>query len=73
MTNRNILKRDWFELQTELKERWPDLTQSDFTYINGDDERLVQTVMKRRHLSEEEARRDVAFFLNTLPPRQKLA
>ncbi|MBI4471722.1 MAG: CsbD family protein [Acidobacteria bacterium] len=73
MSKRNILKKNWFELQTELKERWPDLTQSDLDYINGDEEKLLEIVMKRRHITEEEARLDVRFFLNTLPPQQKLA
>jgi len=73
MSKRNILKKNWFELQTELKERWPDLTQSDLDYINGDEEKLLEIVMKRRHITDEEARRDVRFFLNTLPPQQKLA
>ena len=71
--NRNILKKHWFELATELKERWPDLTQADLDYINGDEEKLVQVVLKRRHITEEEARRDVNFFIQTQPPVQKLS
>jgi hypothetical protein len=69
----NVLKRDWFELATELKERWPDFTQADFDYIAGDEGRLIEIVQKRRHITREEAEHDVRFFINTLPPRQKLA
>jgi hypothetical protein len=71
--NRNILKKSWFELSTELKERWPDLTQADLDYINGDEEKLVEVVLKRRHITEEEAREDVRFFISTQPPVQKLS
>ena len=71
--DRNVLKRNWLELSTELKERWPDLTQADIDYIAADEQKLIEIVQKRRHLTREEAERDVRFFINTLPPQQKLA
>jgi hypothetical protein len=56
-----------------LKERWPDFTQSDIDYINADKKRLIESVRRRRHLSETEAARDVEDFLNTLDARQRVA
>ena len=70
---RNVLKRKWYVLFNELKERWPDLTQSDIDYINSDKKRLIEIVRRRRHLSETEAARDVEDFLNTLDARQRVA
>jgi len=70
---RNVLKRKWYVLFNELKERWPDFTQSDIDYINADKKRLIESVRRRRHLSETEAARDVEDFLNTLDVRQRVA
>jgi hypothetical protein len=70
---RNVLKRKWYVLFNELKERWPDLTQSDIDYITADKKRLIEIVRRRRHLSETEAARDVEDFLNTLDARQRVA
>jgi hypothetical protein len=70
---RNVLKRKWYVLFNELKERWPDFTQSDIDYINADKKRLIEIVRRRRHLSETEAARDVEDFLNTLDARQRVA
>jgi phage terminase Nu1 subunit (DNA packaging protein) len=69
----NILKRKWKILFNELKERWPDLTQSDIDYINGDQRKLVQVVQARRHVAAEEAARDVEEFLQRLDPRKTVA
>ena len=70
---RNVLKRKWYVLFNELKERWPDLTQSDIDYITADKKRLIEIVRRRRHLSETAAARDVEDFLNTLDARQRVA
>ena len=70
---RNVLKRKWYVLFNELKERWPDFTQSDIEYINGDKKRLIEIVRRRRHLSHAEAALDVEEFLNTLDIRQRVA
>jgi hypothetical protein len=70
---RNVLKRKWYVLFNELKERWPDFTQSDIDYINADKKRLIEIVRRRRHLSETDAARDVEDFLNTLDVRQRVA
>jgi len=49
----DLLKKHWYSLFNELKERWPDLTQSDLDYISGDVRRLVEVVQKRRHIPAE--------------------
>jgi len=67
----NLLKKHWFSLFNELKERWPDLTQSDLEYITGDKDRLIEVVHKRRHISKEEAVADVIEFLDTLDVHQR--
>jgi len=68
---RNLLKKHWFSLFNELKERWPDLTQSDLGYIAGDKDRLIEVVQKRRHISREKAVADVTEFLNKLNVHQR--
>jgi len=68
----NLLKKHWYGIFNELRERWPDLTQSDLDYICGDQNKLTADVQKRRHISLEEARRDVDEFVNTLDVHQRL-
>lgn len=60
---RNILKTKWRVLFNELKERWPDLTESDMEYINGDYRKLIKTVEIRRHIPKDDAVQDVNEFL----------
>ena len=66
---RNVLKHKWYVLFNELRERWPDLAQSDIEYINGDKNKLIERVQARRHTTAVEAARDVEQFLNTLEAR----
>jgi hypothetical protein len=68
----NLLKKHWYGIPNELKERWPDLTQSDLDYIFADKKRLIEVVQKRRHISAEEARQDVEGFVNTLEIHQRI-
>ena len=70
---RNLLKKHWYALFNELKERWSDLTQSDVDYIDGSEDKLVEVVQIRRHISAEGARRDVDEFLRTLNVHQRIA
>jgi hypothetical protein len=69
---RNVLKRKWNILFNELKERWPDLTQSDVNYIYGDKTKLRDVVQIRRHISQADATRDVEAFLKSLELRQRM-
>ena len=68
----NLLKTNWHILMNDLKERWPDLTEKDYLYIDGDQEKLVEVVQKRRHISTEDARQDVKYFLEHLNTRQRI-
>jgi len=56
-----------------VKERWPDLTHSDVEYIDGSEDKLSEVVQMRRHISAEEARRDIDEFLRTLDVHQRIA
>jgi hypothetical protein len=68
----NLLKKHWYGIFNELKERWPDLTQSDLDYIFGDKKKLIEVVQKRRHISAEEAQQDVEEFIKTLEIHQRI-
>ena len=68
----NLLKKHWYGIFNELKERWPDLTQTDTEYIFGDKKKLVEVVQRRRHISAEEALADVEEFLKTLEIHQRI-
>jgi len=57
----------------EVKERWPDLTHSDVEYIDGSEDKLSEVGQMRRHISAEEARRDIDEFLRTLDVHQRIA
>jgi len=68
----NLLKKHWYGISNELKERWPDLTQSDLDYIFGDKKKLINVVQKRRHISAGEALGDVEEFLKTREIHQRI-
>ena len=68
----NLLKKHWYAIFNELRERWPDLTQSDLEYIYGDRKKLVEVVKKRRRISAEGACRDVDEFVKRLDIHQRI-
>jgi hypothetical protein len=68
----NLLKKHWFAIFNEVKERWPDLTESDLEYIFGDKKKLAEVVKNRRHISSEEASRDVDEFVEKLDIHQRM-
>jgi hypothetical protein len=68
----NLLKKHWFAIFNEVKERWPDLTESDLEYIFGDKKKLAEVVKNRRHISAEEASRDVDEFVEKLDIHQRM-
>ena len=68
----NLLKKHWYVIFNELKERWPDLTQSDLDYICGEKKKLLEVVQKRRHISTGEALRDIDDFVETLDIHQRI-
>ena len=69
----DLLRKHWYSLFNELKERWPDLTQADLDYISGDIRKLIEVVQKRRHFSLEEAQFEVQDLLSRLQLRQRIA
>jgi hypothetical protein len=71
MAHEDILKKHWYELFNELKERWPDMTQADVYYISGDLKRLIEVVQQRRHISRDAARDDVDDFFGRLQIHQR--
>lgn len=71
--NENVLKKYWYGLVNDLKERWPDLTQADMVYISGDTQKLAAVLAKRRHISAAEAQDEVAHFLRRLQIRHRVA
>jgi hypothetical protein len=69
----DLLRKHWYSLFNELKERWPDLTQSDLYYISGDMRKLIEVVQKRRHLSQEQAQAEIQDLMGRLQLRQRIA
>jgi hypothetical protein len=69
----DLLRKHWYSLFNELKERWPDLTQSDLYYISGDMRKLIEVIEKRRHLSHEEAQAEIQDLMGRLQLRQRIA
>lgn len=68
----SFLKKHWYDLFNDLKERWPDLTQSDIDYIAGDMRRLLEVVQKRRHISRAAAQDEVDDLLSRLQIHQRV-
>lgn len=64
--NESFLKKYWYDLFNDLKERWPDLTQSDIDYVAGDVRKLLEVVQKRRHISAVAAQHEVDDFFRRL-------
>jgi phage terminase Nu1 subunit (DNA packaging protein) len=69
----NFLKKHWYGLFNELKERWPELTQSDIDYISADIRKLVEVVQKREHISHAAAQDQVGDLLGRLQIHQRIA
>jgi uncharacterized protein YjbJ (UPF0337 family) len=53
------VREHWDELRAKLHAQWGRITDDDLGRIDGDRERLVQTLRERYALTEDEARRQV--------------
>jgi len=69
----DLLRKHWYAIFNELKERWPDLTQSDLDYIVGNTNRLIEVVERRRHIAAKKAAEDVEEFVATLNVHQRVS
>ena len=67
------LKKLWNSIHRELQERWPGLTHGDLEYINGDRDKLIETIQKREHLSAEDAAKEVQDFLQRVSMKRNIA
>ncbi len=60
--NWDQVKGQWKQFTGKAKEKWGDLTDDDFTKIDGQREQLVGRIQERYGIAREEAERQVADF-----------
>jgi uncharacterized protein YjbJ (UPF0337 family) len=61
--NREILRGKWNEMKGDLKSKWGNLTDDDFTRINGDRDKLIGILQQRYGRHKDEITREVDTFL----------
>ena len=62
--NTDILKGKWNQLKGELKQKWGQLTDDDWTAISGDKDKLVGKLQERYGHTRDKAAREVDDFLS---------
>ncbi len=60
--NSDILKGKWNQMTGELKSKWGQLTDNDWTEINGDKDRLVGKIQERYGKAKDAVSREVDEF-----------
>ena len=61
--NTDILKGKWNQLKGDLKTKWGNLTDDDWTAISGDKDKLIGKIQERYGHSRDAAAREVDEFL----------
>ena len=57
--NSDVLKGKWNQMIGGLKQKWGDLTDNDWTHINGDKDKLVGKIQERYGYAKDRAAREV--------------
>ena len=65
--NADVFKGKWHQLKGEVKSRWGKLTDDDLDRVEGDTEQLIGRVQERYGYARDEARKDVAAFIDRHP------
>jgi len=61
--NTDILKGKWNQMKGELKRKWGQLTDDDWTTISGDKDKLIGKLQERYGHTKDNAAREVDDFL----------
>ena len=69
--NRDILKGKWNEMKGDLKRKWGNLTDDDWTRISGDRDKLIGILQQRYGRSKEETTREVDTFFDDWAERNR--
>jgi len=65
--NADVLKGKWKQLKGEVKSQWGQLTDDDLDVVEGDAEKLIGRVQERYGYQRDQAKREVAEFLDRHP------
>lgn len=66
----DIIQSQWSQIQSQVKNRWTDLTDNDLQRAEGSHDYLVDTLQKRCNFSLEKAEREVSSFEQELRSSQ---
>jgi uncharacterized protein YjbJ (UPF0337 family) len=69
--NKDILKGKWNEMKGELKVKWANLTDDDWTRISGDRDKLIGMLQQRYGRSKDEMSREVDEFFDDWERRNR--
>ena len=61
--NTDILKGKWNQLKGDLKTKWGQITDNEWTQINGDRDKLIGKLQEKYGQTRDQASRDVDDFL----------
>ena len=67
MVNQDIVAGKWKQLAGKAKTAWGDLTDDDWSRIDGNAERLAGVIQERYGKTREEAEREVDAFFRDNP------
>jgi len=57
--NKLELKGNWNEIKGKLKQKYGDLTDDDFMFVEGHEDQMLGRLQKRLGKTEEELRREI--------------
>jgi uncharacterized protein YjbJ (UPF0337 family) len=69
--NQDIIQSQWSQIQTQVKDRWTDLTDADIQRAEGSHDYLVSKLQQRCNFSLDKAEQEVSSFENELRSSSK--
>jgi len=69
MTSKLPLKANWTYLKTKLKEKYPQLSDSDLTLVEGKEDQFMEKLQIKTHKPLHEIKREIERLLQTTTPR----
>ncbi len=59
----NLTESEWLRIQPEAQQKWDELTDEDFAYIDGNWDKFTEKLRERYNFTKVKAKEEISKFL----------
>jgi uncharacterized protein YjbJ (UPF0337 family) len=69
MASKVLLKTNWNRIKTQLREKYPQLSETDLVYTEGKEDQLLEKLQTKTHKTRKELEQEIEGLLQTSSAR----